>query len=181
MLLSACDSSLRRLRKALNAVDVIIASASSVPPLLDFSSELQTSLAVRRALAKFRARLGSDGPPTSESLRGRLRSIGTQIAILVGWDVHPELRVRDRLVMRGLQLRILAWLRGEGDASNPMGLRLWQGFVACVEMFSLVNRRQELVAHDVGVLGAAFAQRVRSVLASRYGLSNAAVTQEVDW
>lgn len=147
-LLGECDSSLRRIRKALTAVDAAIATVESVPPLLGFTSELHTSLAVRRAYAKFRSRVLAGGEPTPDSLRARLRGVGTQIAMLVGWDVYPELRVQDRLLLRDLQQRVLDWLRGGSDATPASGLRLWQDLAGCVEMFALVNRRQELVEHD---------------------------------
>jgi len=153
-LLGECDSSLRRVRKALNAVDAAIAKAESVPPRLDFTSELQTSLAVRRAYAKFRARLNLEGEPRPDTLRSRFRAAGTQIAILVGWDAYPEMRVQDRLLLRELQLRVLGWLRGGPEATTAAGMRLWQDLAGCVEMFSLINRRQELVAHDSAIVRA---------------------------
>ncbi len=151
-LLSECDSSLRRIRKAMNAVDAAIAKVAAVPPLLDFTSELQTSLAVRRAYAKFRVRVMAGGDPTPEVLRARFRGAGTQIAKLVGWDIYPELRVQDRLLLRDLQQRMLDWLRAGTDTAA--GIRLWQDLAACVEMFWLVNRRQELVEHDAAILRA---------------------------
>lgn len=150
-LLGECDSSLRRIRKALTAVDAAIAKVESVPPLLGFTSELHSSLAVRRVYAKFRSRVLAGGEPPPDSLRARLRGVGTQIAMLVGWDVYPELRVQDRLLLRDLQQRVLDWLRGS-DATPASGLRLWQDLAGCVEMFALVNRRQELVEHDSTII-----------------------------
>jgi hypothetical protein len=152
VLLGECDSSLRRVRKALDAVDAAIAKAEGVPPRLDFTSELERSLAVRRAYAKFVARILGDGAPTVDTLRARFRAAGTQIAVLVGRDVYPELRVADRLLLRELQMRILDWLRGGPEATAEAGLRLWQDLACCLEMFSLVSRRQELVAHDRAIL-----------------------------
>jgi len=152
-LLGECDSSLRRIRKAFTAVDAAIARFEDVAPLLDFTSELQTSLAVRRAYAKLRTRVMADGEPSPETVRARFRGAGTQIAILVGWDIYPEMRVQDRLLLRELQQRVLAWLRGE-DATAAAGLRLWQDLAGCIEMFSLVNRRQELVEHDGAIVRA---------------------------
>jgi hypothetical protein len=152
VLLGECDSSLRRVRKAFTAVDAAIAKAEAVSPLLDFTSELHTSLAVRRAYAKLRRRLLAGPEPTAETIRSRIRSVGTQIAVLIGWDVYPEMRVRDRLLLRELQQRVLAWLR-EGDAARKeAGLRLWRDIASSVEMFALVNRRQELVEHDRAAL-----------------------------
>jgi hypothetical protein len=152
VLLGECDSSLRRIKKALSAVDAAIAEVTAVPRVLDFTPELETSLASRRAYAKFRSRIMKGGEPTPETLRARLRLAGTQIAVLVGWDVYPDLRVRDRLLLRELQERVLAWLRGEHEDASSAGTRLFQDLAACVEMFSLVNRRQELVEHDAAVV-----------------------------
>lgn len=151
VLLAECDSSLRRVRKALTAVDAAIAKVEAVRPLLDFTSELHTSLAVRRAYAKFRHRVTNGGEPTEQTLRARFRGVGTQIAILVGWDVYPEMRVQDRLLLRDLQQRVLDWLRGTNTMSGA-GIRLWQDLAGCMEMFSLVNRRQELVEHDSAIV-----------------------------
>jgi hypothetical protein len=151
-LLGECDGSLRRIRKALNAVDAAIATAADVPPRLDFASELETSLAVRRAYAKLRARLVGVGQPTHETMRVRLRAVGTQIASCIGWDVYADMRVGDRLVLRDIQRRVLEWLRGGNDATPAAGMRLWQDLAGCLEMLGLVNRRQELVAHDAAVV-----------------------------
>lgn len=152
ILLGECDSSLRRVRKALTAVDAAIAGAEGVPALLDFASELKTSLAVRRAYAKLRAGVLANGEPTAESIRARVRQVGTQLAVLVGWEVYAELRIRDRLLLRELQQRVLEWLRQGAEGSPEEGIRLWRDVASSVEMFALVSRRQELVEHDRGVL-----------------------------
>jgi hypothetical protein len=152
LLLGECDSSLRRIRKALSAVDAAIAEASSTEPLLVFASELETSLAVRRAYAKFRGRILADGEPSVDTLHSRFRAAGTHIAMILGWSVYPDMRVRDRLLLRELQQRILDWLRRSNSLQPSEGLRLWQDLAACVEMLSLVSRRQELIEHDSGVI-----------------------------
>lgn len=170
VLLSECDSSLRRVRKALNAVDAAIASAEGVSPRLDFTSELQTSLTVRRAYAKFRTRVLAGEEPTPETIRARIRGIGTQIAMVVGWAAYPEMRVRDRLLLRELQQRVLAWLREGEGARFEAGLRLWRDVVSAIEMFTLVNRRQELCDHDFG--------RIREIAAA---LQTASVVDPPVW
>jgi hypothetical protein len=146
-LLGECDSSLRRLRKSLNAVGLTIARVINVPPLAEYRSELDSSLAIRRALKSFRVRVNKGGEPTPDKLRERFRYIANQIEILVSWDIYSGMRVRDRLLLRSLQQRVLAWLNGIKPAPEA-GMRLWQDLAACVEMFALVNRRQELVEHD---------------------------------
>lgn len=145
-----CDSALRRIRKALTSIDVAFARAGLAPQSLDFASELETSLSVRRACAKLRARVLGQGEPTDDTLHVRLRGSGTAIAMLVGWEVYPSLRVRDRLQLRELQRRILDWLRDGRDVIS--GMRLWQDLVVFVRMLGQVNRRQELVEHDARVV-----------------------------
>jgi len=148
-----CDSALRRIRKGFGAIDVAIARAASVAPRLDFSSELEESLLVREAYAKFRTRLAAEGTPAPGELYAKMRVAGTHIAVLVGWKAYPLLRVRDRLQLRDLQQRILAWLRPENRVDEIAGMRLWQDVVAFVEMLAQVNRRQELLKHDAKLVG----------------------------
>jgi hypothetical protein len=155
-IIGECDSALRRIRKALTSIDVALARAGLVQPSLDFTSELEVSLRVRRACAKLRARAASGGEPTAETLHARLRKAGTAIAMLVGWEVYPSLRVRDRLHLRDLQRRILDWLRRDRDVVD--GMRLWQDLSGFISMLSQVNRRQELVEHDTRVVSAARAR-----------------------
>lgn len=154
-MLDECDSSLRRSRKALTAVDAAIARAERVAPQLDYTSELQQSLMVRRVYSKFRERALEGGEPTTDGLRARFRAVGTLFAKLVGEDIYPDMRVRDRLLLRDLQQRVLVWLRAGETAKPALGLRLWQDIAACIEMLSLVNRRQELIEHDHGRVRAA--------------------------
>jgi hypothetical protein len=152
VVLGACDSAVRCVRKVTSAVDAAIAQAEGVAPRLDFTSEVESSLRVRRAYAKVKKRVLNDGTPSAGELYARFRHVGTTLAVLVGWDVYPCLRVRDRLMLRELQERVLAWLRSGAEASAEDGMRLWQDLTSCLEMLSLVNHRQELMQHDVAVL-----------------------------
>jgi hypothetical protein len=146
-----CDSALRRISKALTSLDLALARAGVVAePRLDFTSELEISLLVRKSCAKLRSRILAGGAPTPQTLHTRLRLAGTTIAMLVGWDVYPCLRVRDRLQLRDLQRRVLEWLRTDRDATA--GLHLWQDLEGFLEMLAQVNRRQELVEHDTWVV-----------------------------
>ena len=187
-----CESAVRRVTKGLGAIDQALSRAVGVPPRLDFASELQSSLMVRVAYAKFRTRMLVLGQPAAD-LHARLRAAGTQIAILVGREAYPLLRVRDRLQLRDLQHRILAWLRLE-ERDDVEGERVWQDVATFVDMLTQVNRRQELVEHDArlvaelvraladveGPLGSGLAGRLRplrglddeldSLLASREDL-----------
>ncbi len=148
--LGECDGALRRTRKALAAVDRAVSKADGVEPLLDFESELVTSLRVRGAYVKLRQRLRplehDDNP-----VRVRLRLAGTLIAKVVGWDAYAQMRVGDRLMLRDLQTRILSWL-GTEQSTAAGGEQLMADFAAFGELLSLVNRRQELVEHDCAAL-----------------------------
>lgn len=144
----------------MTSIDVALARAGFGEAMLDFASELEVSLRVRRVCAKLRRRVLAGGDPTPDSLCARLRSAGTAIAMLVGWEVYPCLRVRDRLQLRDIQRRILDWLRHDKDATA--GLRLWQDLVSFMQMLSQVNRRQELVAHDRRVIREAYARVTES-------------------
>ncbi len=147
-----CDSALRRIGKALTSMDVALARAGGVEARLNFTSELEVSLRVRKACAKLRERVLGDGTPTAENVHVRMRSAGTAIAMLVGWEVYPSLRVDDRLQLRELQRRVLDWLRGAREYAP--GLRIWEDLVGFVRMLADVSRRQELVEHDATVLTA---------------------------
>ena len=161
VLIGACDGALRAIRKALAAVDAVIAETTGSAPQLDFSSVLQSSLRVRRRYATFRQRILAVGEPGAEGLHARLRALGTHIAKLVGWDVYPELRAHDRRQIRDLQARILGWLQAGEAASTADGVRLWQDLVASVRLMAQMSRRQELVEHDRGVVERASAALAR--------------------
>lgn len=150
--LITCDTSLRRLRRGVAAVENQIAALTDVAARIDLAPHLEISLRVRRAYGKFCRAVSGEGEPTAESLRARLRSLGTQIAVLVGWDVYPEFRVQDRLLLHDLQHRVLDWLRAGDDAVPATGVRIWQDLSSTVQMFRQISRRAELVNHDAALL-----------------------------
>ncbi len=150
-ILSECERGLRGVRKSLSALDQIMSDTLGLPPGLGYESELQTSLRVRRCYARFRRQILEGGEPGYDEVYPRLRAAGTVIAVLVGRDIYPELRIRDRLQIRELQDRILSWLRtGRDDLAG--GIRLYQDLAAFVGMLTEVNNRQELVAHDAALV-----------------------------
>lgn len=151
-LLIECDSSLRRIVKALSAVDSAIAKASSMPALLNFTSEQERSLKVRKTYARFRKNVLAKGDPDETNFHSSFRAMGTHIAKLVGWSTYPEMRIGDRLLLLDLQQRVLTWLRGDNNPTVDDNRRLWQDMRGCIEMFALINRRQELIEHDRAAL-----------------------------
>jgi len=145
-----CDGALRRIRKALLTVDQALARADLAPAKLDFASELETSLAVRRTYGQLRRRIRTVGEPAGNRLPAQLREIGSALAAVVGWRGYPTLRIRDRMQIRDLQRRLLAWFRTTRD--DLEGERIWQDIRYFAEMLEHVNQRQELKEHDTLVL-----------------------------
>ena len=145
-----CDGALRRVRKALLTVDQALARAEIAPAKLDFASELELSLAVRRTYAQLRRRIRQVGEPASARLPAQLREIASALATVVGWRGYPTLRIRDRMQIRDLQARLLAWFRAPRE--DLEGERIWQDIRYFAEMLEHVNRRQELKEHDTLLL-----------------------------
>lgn len=146
-LLVACDSAARRVIKAVGAIDQALAEVESRPPVVDFASELAAGLRVRRLFSKFRRRLRApDEPGPGKTLVTDVRALGIQIAVLAGANDYPDIRLGDRMTIRSLQRRVLAWLRqpDDGDA----GRRILQDARAFADMLPQINQRQVLVEHD---------------------------------
>lgn len=154
-ILVQCDSALRRIKKSLVAVEHALASLEGSPGSARYHTELESSLRVRVRYARLRTAILGAGQPAADTLHARMRAAGTQIAMLIGNDIYPELRIRDRIQLRSLQDRILAWLRTKEPRDEVAGGRLWQDLDAFLRMLALVNKRQELRAHDASVLVAA--------------------------
>ncbi len=149
-----CDGALRRIRKGLGTIDRGIVEIEGVAPALDFASELQESLTVRRSYGRLRAYFSSQkmlavSPSTIEA---NLRAASARIDSLAEGEVAALLRVRDRLQVLELQQRLVAWL-APGSERDPLdGERLLQDVHGFVEMLHMVNRRQELVEHDAAAV-----------------------------
>jgi hypothetical protein len=153
---SECGSGVRRVIKSLTALEGALCERGGIESELSFASEVSRSLEVRRQYARLRQSIAGE-QPTPDTLLRALRRVGTSIAILVGRDIYPELRVHDRRQLRELQGRILVWLRGPADTPEAVtdGLRLWQDLVGFAGLLQQVSRRQELVEHDAAVLAEA--------------------------
>lgn len=168
-LLSVLDSARRRMRKSLGAVEAMLCQVEGLEPQIGHASELAESLEVRRVYARLRRSIDASAEPTDEELRARLRGAGTQIAILIGRPIYPQLRIDDRAQLRALQARILAHLRRPEDDPRTCveARRLWQDLSGFGQVLGQVSNRQELLEHDARVvaiaLGACASSRRRAV------------------
>jgi hypothetical protein len=161
-LLDACHSALRGTRKALVALEHVACEICGTPPLLDYQTEVATSLQVRLAFAKFRDSirevLGGSGPAPGQGrlLQKRLLGGSTALAILVGRDAYPHLRARDRRQIRGLQHKLHATQLAEEPERQRMGEEILADLAAFAELVTLINQREELLQHDKELARAAF-------------------------
>lgn len=143
-------------RRKLLRVARAIANAASVD--LDrahrseaaFDDELDAACAVRRAYADLRRSLRQPTDESPEAVLVAMRYAVGGLATLVASPVYREVRIQDRLVLRGLRDRALAWARR--DRSTQEGLRLLQDVFTCTDLLRGINRRQELRAHDEALI-----------------------------
>lgn len=149
-----CGVTLRRIAKVFGTLEVPLAALAGCEPALDLTSELLTSLEIRRQYARLCRTIDSVPVPAHPAAMVKaLRGVGTAIAMLVGREVYPELRIFDRRQIRALQTRIIEWLR---EASSPdamqTGTRLWHDLLGTAEILMQINRREDLNRHDVETL-----------------------------
>jgi len=140
--LAECDRAVAGVGKALSALELAAARASSTPLLRDFVFELDRSLRVRRAYASVSElivlSLAGGAPPSGLPL------VSQAIDDLLASELYAELRVGDRLLLRAVRHRLPSWSRLGPDVREELGL--------VVATLGRVSARQELVEHDSRVL-----------------------------
>jgi hypothetical protein len=152
--LSICSSARRRILKACTALSRAVQEKAGINAGVDddFVTEIKHTLAVRRAYTSFRKSIEACGTPSDDDeLRKALRTGGIQIAIMIGRDIYPSLRILDRIELRRLQALILEWLRADTTDSRA-GHRVFQDLNAFAGLLVQVNRRGELCEHDLATL-----------------------------
>jgi hypothetical protein len=156
-LLVLCDGCLRRVKKGMEAIIVSLCGLLGTPYRYAGGIDLEASLAVRRAYTLFLQADGEVRDDDSQSLVRQIRTVGTRIAILVGKKAYPSMRLKDRLMFRSLQARIIAWLADENQRI-AVGKEILSDFDAAASMLRMINHRSELRQHDAGCLDLALKQ-----------------------
>lgn len=165
-IVSECGSTRRRVLKTLTALEGGLAEEEERPRALTFASELGRSLETRRQYSRLRHSILREAVSPGRA-RPVLRRIGTTLAILVGQDIYPDLRISDRRQLRRLQSRILDWLRaGEVPDSARSADRLYGDLVVFAQLLAQVRLRMELVEHDRAALCQLRAKTAGTPLAS---------------
>ncbi|MGH1344218.1 MAG: hypothetical protein ACRBN8_21850 [Nannocystales bacterium] len=144
-ILDGCQRTRRHILRAVTAVaNELRGHTPSDTVLPQFNEELGRSLRCRRALSALWHRIdASAGRP----LLQRLRLAGAAFATLQGCDAYRDIRVGDRLGLREVQARLLAWLRLP-DRSDKRGERLLAATHGFVQVTRGINARAELIEHD---------------------------------
>lgn len=146
---SHADAGLRRVSRGLLTLETAMREYEGLPQAERRWHDLKDSLETRRLYGQFRrAILRSDQNP-AEDLAARLRGAGNRIAILRDLKIYPFLRIYDRLPIRRLQKRILAWIdQPESSQKDEEGRNLWSDLVSFAELLIQINNREDLREHD---------------------------------
>ena len=143
-----CESSLRRLRKALISVESAICDFEGAEPPERQWFDLEISLQIRKLYWNLRRETGGRNVDSSKPLDVRLRSVLYRIVAFRELSIYPLLRVEDRVSLRRLLKRIVEWLNSNERDEEDAG-RLWQDLAAFAELLIHVSHRQELQDHDL--------------------------------
>lgn len=149
---SLADSGLRRVGRGLIAIESAIRECEGLPVQYLQWQNLDDSLEVRRIYGDLRRGILADGgddpddPPKGPELGTRLERAVERVARLRRHEIYPYLRIDDRLQIRRLHERILAWLNGA--RKDEAGAQLWSDLISFARLLGEVSRRQELREHD---------------------------------
>ena len=144
---SACDTGMRRLRKALVSVESSAAEFEGVAVPRRHLADLEISLEIRKLYGELNRELVAEGPPPDGELEASLDAIAQRLVELRKLDLYPLLRIGDRVEMRRLYKRILDWLQ-QPQPDLIEGHRLWQDVSGFAHLLLQINHREELREHD---------------------------------
>lgn len=148
-LASLADGALGRLGRALIPVESALREYCDLPPKRRRWEDLDDSLEIRRQYGLlWRAVMAGNDPRTGADLQQSLATVANRISILRMHTIYPFLRIDDRLALRRLQKRLLAFLHRPGPADEIAGRRLWNDVVSSFRLLLGINGRQELMDHD---------------------------------
>lgn len=147
-LLVVMERSQSRLSASLCAVETRLARMSGHDSKTRHVDLGRKSLRARALIARFRRRITSVARQAGSDMEKRVRSIGNSFAWLLGHDHFSNLRASDRLTAKTLHRRTLEWLRSS-ESTDDDGRRLGHDVTAFIELLRLINRRPEIVQHDL--------------------------------
>lgn len=144
---SHADAGLRRVHRGLITLETAMRDYEGLPPQERKWVDLKDSLETRRLYGHFRRAILRSNE-SDEDLTTRMRGAANRIAILRDLKIYPFLRIYDRLPIRRLQKRILAWIETESANKEEEGRQLWSDLVSFAELLVQINNREDLCEHD---------------------------------
>lgn len=152
----AAETARRKLRRGIRAV-LEGAREAGDPDILGGEhqgrhqvADLAPALVVRRMYATFRRALREPTDDSPEAMMMAVRYAGGALAALLTSPDYAELRASDRIVLRRLRERVLAWAREKRSVVE--GRRILADVATTADLLRDINRRQELRVHDRAVL-----------------------------
>jgi hypothetical protein len=145
--LVASETARRKLLRASRAVLDAAQDLREDEPAWRFeATDLRAALVVRRLYAGFRRALRRATHDDADAVLTAVRYAGGALATLVAAQAYNEARASDRMLLRRLHQRALAWARHDRDVTT--GLQLLDDVWTTADLLRNINRRQELRAHD---------------------------------
>lgn len=152
--IESCERALRSVVKSGQAVEAALAWHSGLPMTPAAGGDLETALRIRRRYGMLCREVARSSSEQFDAAP-RLRSASANIAALLRSDDYGSMRMGDRRELWMLQFRILSWLSSEHPTASE-GDRLWDEVTTVVSLLGNINRRSELVSHDVAALTVLF-------------------------
>lgn len=151
----ACRTALRRVFRALVALDAAIADAHGAYSTLNVGDELADALTTRRHYARIRRAIFGFGVPERVVTAHRaLERVHLEMVLLIHSDTYALLRLPDRRKLDALSERVDAAIHAGPDAPGQelASKRLVQDLVSFAGLIAQVSRREVLQKHDASVL-----------------------------
>lgn len=145
------DRASGRAVRALLPIEAALRERLGLPAIDRSWFDLDDTLAIRRRFVEFWLVIKRAAQPRGQALRRAFADVESRIAGLRTHPIYPYLRIDDRLELRSLQKRILAWMQeaeAGGEGVEEDGRHLWQDLEGFFDLLMQINRRDELRSHD---------------------------------
>ncbi|MCG8462922.1 MAG: hypothetical protein MI919_42095 [Holophagales bacterium] len=149
------DRAVGRCVRGLIPMEASLRQYSGLEPVARTWFDLDDALEIRRHFVEIWLLVQRTGGQAVRDPTTAMRNLAESIDRLRGAEIYPYLRIDDRLQLRALQKRMLAFLDGiSAEAVDDLdGTRLWQDAVAFFDLLMHINRREELRDHDRQLVG----------------------------
>ncbi len=152
LIIGNCNQALGAFVKAAIALESRACEVVAQPCQLGGLNSASASAELRRAFQAFHVAVSRGGDPAKGELRNRLEVAGDAVAVLLHSGIRTRIRLSDRCQLMLLETRLKEWIE-LGETADPSdGLHIWQNMNALAAMMMQINRREELVTHDLAIL-----------------------------